>query len=88
MVSDATGLEYETLIDGDYKLVIEPICYFTYQGNFYAMTATEAALYNQLSGGALVSMLPNVIQKNLPLAISWKKAIWAFRPGLVPPTNG
>lgn len=34
MISDATGLEYETLIGGDYKLVIEPICYFTYQGNF------------------------------------------------------
>lgn len=52
------------------------------------MTATEAAMYNQLSGGALVSMLPNVIQKNLPLAIFLEKMIWAFRPGLVPPTNG
>lgn len=86
MVADATGLEYETLIGGDYKLVIEPICYFTYQGNFCAMTATEASMYNQLSGGALVSMLPNVIQKNLPLAIFLEKDDLGF-PAWTGPTN-
>lgn len=86
MVSDATGIEYDTLISGDYKLVVEPICYFTYQGNFYAMTATEAALYNQLTGGALVSRLPNVIQRNLPLAIFLETADLGF-PAWTGPRN-
>ena len=86
LVSDATGVEYDLLISGDYKLVIEPICYFTYQGSFYAMTATEAALYNQLTGGALVANLPNVIQRNLPLAIFLETADLGF-PAWTGPTN-
>ncbi len=86
LVSDATGVEYDLLISGDYKLVIEPICYFTYQGSFYAMTATEAALYNQLTDGALVSNLPNVIQRNLPLAIFLETADLGF-PAWTGPTN-
>lgn len=86
LVSDATSVEYDLLISGDYKLVIEPICYFTYQGSFYAMTATEAALYNQLTGGALVSRLPNVIQRNLPLAIFLETADLGF-PAWTGPTN-
>ena len=69
MMADAVGMTFEELTSGSYKLVIEPICFFTFNGNFYAMTATEAAIYNQLSGGALVSRLPNVLFKNLPLAI-------------------
>lgn len=69
MVADATGFSYEDLISGQYKLIIEPIAYFTFSGNFYAMTATEAALYNQSSGGSLSSKLPSIVQKNLPLAI-------------------
>ena len=69
MVSDATGIAYEDLISGEYKLAIEPICYFTFNSAFYAMTATEAALYNLASGGALVANLPNVIHRNLPLAL-------------------
>lgn len=86
LVSDATGVEYDLLISGDYKLVIEPICYFTYQGSFYAMTATEAALYNQLTGGTLVANLPNVIQRNLPLAIFLETADLGF-PAWTGPTN-
>lgn len=69
MVADATGISYDDLIGGKYKLVIEPIALFTFSGNFYAMTATEAALYNQASGGALASKLPSIVHRNLPLAI-------------------
>ena len=69
MTADAVGMTYEELTNGSYKLVIEPICFFTFNGNFYAMTATEAAIYNQLSGGALAASLPNVLFRNLPLAI-------------------
>jgi len=48
---------------------IEPIGYFTFNGTFYAMTATEGALYNRLSGGALASKLPSTVHRNLPLAL-------------------
>lgn len=69
MISDATGISYDSLIGGNYKLVIEPIGYFTFNGSFYAMTATEAALYNQAAGGTLASRLPSIVHRNLPLAL-------------------
>lgn len=69
MVADVTGLSYDTLIGGTYKLIIEPVGYFTFNGSFYAMTATEAALYNQASGGKLASKLPSIVHRNLPLAL-------------------
>lgn len=87
MIADSTGIDYDTLIGGDYKLVIEPICYFTFQGGFYAMTATEAALYNQLSGGALAAMLPNVILKNLPLSIFLETSDLGFQAWTGPTTE-
>ena len=47
MVAQAAGVDYERMIAGDYKLLIEPIAYFTHNGQYYCMTATEAALYDQ-----------------------------------------
>jgi len=46
-VAELIGASYNTLINGNYKLLIEPIAYFTFQGYKMAMTATEAALYDQ-----------------------------------------
>jgi hypothetical protein len=69
LVSDKTGIAFDDLISGDYKLVIEPIAYFTHGGRNYAMTATEAALYNQMSGGTLRSKMPSLTHQNLPLSI-------------------
>ena len=42
MVAQAAGVDYERMIAGDYKLLIEPIAYFTHNGQYYCMTATEA----------------------------------------------
>jgi RNase P/RNase MRP subunit p29 len=39
------GLTYQTLISGDYKLLVEPIMYVLVQGNKFAFTPTEAAMY-------------------------------------------
>ena len=50
-------------------MVTEPIAYFTHGGRNYAMTATEAALYNQKSGGTLRSKVPRLTHQNLPLSI-------------------
>ena len=63
------GFDFDTMIGGDYKLMIEPVVYVVYSGIWFAMTATEAALYNQQTGGMLRSWLGGVTHKNLPLAI-------------------
>ncbi len=60
LVSAKSGIPFEELVSGSYKLVIEPIAYFTHGGRNYAMTATEAALYNQKSGGTLRSRMPKI----------------------------
>lgn len=69
MVAEAAGVDYERMLDGDYKIVLEPIAYITFYGASYCVTATEAALYDQLSGGAMRAKLPTVAFQNLPLAI-------------------
>lgn len=69
LVADATGIEYDTLISGKYRLLLEPISYFTYNGQKYAMTATEVALYDQLAGGQLRAKLASMSHQNLPLSM-------------------
>ena len=69
LVSSKTGIAYDDLISGAYKLVVEPIAYFIHGGRNYAMTATEAALYNQKSGGTLRRKMPSLTHQNLPLSI-------------------
>lgn len=69
LVADKTGIPFEDLVSGSYKLVIEPIAYFTHGGRNYAMTATEAALYNQMSGGNLRRTMTSLTHQNLPLAL-------------------
>ena len=69
MVAQAAGVDYERMIAGDYKLLIEPIAYFTHNGQYYCMTATEAALYDQKSGGALRKTMTSLTHKNLPLSM-------------------
>lgn len=63
------GLNYESLINGQYKLLLEPIAYFTYGGLKVAMTAHEAALFDQQLDGKLRSSMSSLTHKNLPLAI-------------------
>lgn len=69
LAAEKTGIPYEELVSGSYKLVVEPIAYFTHGGLNYAMTATEAALYNQLSGGNLRRKMTSLTHQNLPLSI-------------------
>ncbi|WP_281879141.1 hypothetical protein [Hungatella hathewayi] len=69
MVAQYAGVDYEAMIAGQYKLLVEPIAYFTHNSQYYCMTATEAGLYDQLSGGALRSTMTSLTHKNLPLSI-------------------
>ena len=69
LVANQTGIEYEKLINGNYKLLIEPIAYFLFNGNYFAMTATEAALYDQILSGGLRAKMVSLTHKNLPLSM-------------------
>lgn len=69
MVAEAAGMDYDAMISGQYKLMVEPIAYFTHNGQYYCMTATEAALYDQLSNGALRSTMTSLTHKNLALSL-------------------
>ncbi|EQB86595.1 hypothetical protein J2Z44_002334 [Clostridium punense] len=69
LIADITGMKYDNLINGDYKLLIEPIAYMTFQGVYIAMTAHEAALYDEKLGGGLRSKMVSLSHKNLPLAL-------------------
>ena len=64
-----TEFNYDTLISGDYKLLIEPLAAFFYSGSPFVMTATEAALYDQQVNGNLRYWMSSLTHKNLPLAL-------------------
>lgn len=68
-IADITGFNYNTLINGDYKILLEPIAYLTFNGVKMAMTATEVALYDQQLNGGLRSKMASLTHKNLPLAM-------------------
>lgn len=72
-IAEHTGFKYDDLTGGDYKLMLEPIMYITYNGIRTAMTATEAALYNMQTGGDLINKMGPLSHKNLPLAMFLEK---------------
>ena len=77
-ISAATGFSYDLLISGEYKILLEPIAYFTYGGIIYAMTATEAALMNQKTSNNLRSKMASLTSQNLPLAMFLETADLGF----------
>ena len=68
-IAGYVGMDFQTLTNGEYKLLLEPIAYVTFEGVRTAFTATEAAKYNQLRGGMLRKKMPSLSHKNLPLAM-------------------
>lgn len=77
-ISDLAGFDYDLLISGDYKILLEPIAYFKFNGVMYAMTATEAALFNQSTGNDLKSVMGALTHKNLPLSMFLETADLGF----------
>ncbi len=63
------SFDFDELISGDYKLVIEPLAAYLYNGTPLVTTATEAALYDQQVNGGLRNWMGSLTHKNLPLAI-------------------
>ncbi len=62
-------MNFNVLINGQYRLLLEPIAYMTFGGIKYAMTATEAALFDQQLSGGLRSKMVSLSHKNVPLAM-------------------
>lgn len=69
LVANISGIPYDTLIGGNLKVFIEPIAYFIFNGKYIAMSATQAALYDQEISGGLRSKMLSLSHKNLPLAM-------------------
>lgn len=68
-IANLTGMDFEILTDGTYKLLLEPIAYVVFQGGNVAFTATEAALFDEITGGSVRAVLPTVAFQNLPLSM-------------------
>jgi hypothetical protein len=79
LIATRVGMNYETMISGKYKLIIEPVIYLTFEGIYIAMTAHEAALLDmmlggtQTTGGALRAKFVSFTHRNLPLSIFLEK---------------
>lgn len=86
LVAQQTGIVYEELIGGQYKLFLEPIAYFKHNGIMMAMTAHEAALYDNQAGGSLRKTMTSLTHKNLPLAMFLEYADMGF-PAYTGATN-
>lgn len=72
--SDITGFNYEKMISGDYKLMLEPVGYPKISGKVTACTATELALLDiKMKGYISKSYINNFTHMNLPLAMFLEK---------------
>ena len=69
LIANHTGMNYDVLISGDYKLLLEPFAFYKFEGNMFATTATEAALYDEATSGLLRKKMLSLTHKNLPLAM-------------------
>ena len=69
MIANHTGMNYDVLIGGEYKILLEPIAYYKFEGVMIATTATEAALYDEQTSGLLRRRMVSLTHKNLPLAM-------------------
>lgn len=68
-IANLTGMNYEVLIGGNYKLLLEPFTFYKFEGVMILTTATEAAMYDEQVSGLLRSRMVSLSHKNLPLAM-------------------
>ncbi|MEA4993916.1 MAG: hypothetical protein VB060_08825 [Oscillibacter sp.] len=73
-ISGGIGVPYNDLTGGEYKLLLEPIAYFVFKGDKWAMTATEAALYDVTVEGQLRAWMKSLTHQNLPLSMFLEKS--------------
>lgn len=68
-IAAEAGIPYDEFKGGDYKILIEPMVYIWYDNMKFAMTATEAALYDVITGGQVKYYLGTCTHQNLPCAL-------------------
>ena len=68
-IAGLTGMDFDTLVGGEYRLLLEPISFLKFQGTLIAVTATEAALYDELPLTIAVASLW-ALTKRLPAPLS------------------
>ncbi|MFV0401239.1 MAG: hypothetical protein ACK5LX_11555 [Oscillospiraceae bacterium] len=80
-IAKDVSIKYETLISGKFTIVIEPLAIYQYNGLRYAMTATEAALYDRQVNGGVKKVMGYLTHQNLPLAMYLERAELGISPG-------
>ena len=86
VIAEQAGMDYDTLIGGEYKILLEPIAYYKFEGVMIATTATEAALYDEVVGGQLRYWMGSLTAKNLPLSMFLETPDLGY-PAWAGPTN-
>lgn len=69
VIAEQVGMDFDVLTGGEYKLLLEPLAYYKFEGVMIATTATEAALYDETVGGQLRYWMGSLTAKNLPLSM-------------------
>lgn len=68
-IAEKSNIDYDELISGKYKLLLEPMIYVTYKGNRLAMTSHEAALYNEKMKNDIVMKFNSISHRSLPFSM-------------------
>lgn len=68
-IAEITDMDYDILMGGEYKILLEPIAYYKFEGVMIATTAMEAAMYDEQVSGLLRRRMQSLTHKNLPLAM-------------------
>ncbi len=68
-IAGLVGMDFDILVGGEYKILLEPIAYYKFEGVMIATTATEAAMYGEVVSGLLRRRMVSLSHKNLPLAM-------------------
>ena len=62
-IANLTGMDFDVLTNGEYRLLVEPVAYYTFQGVFIATTASVAGLFYDLFSGGLRLMMVDLSHK-------------------------
>ena len=68
-IATIVGMDFDILTNGEYRLLLEPMAYYKFEGVMIATTATEAAMYDEIVSGLLRQKMTSLTHKNLPLAM-------------------
>ncbi len=77
-IAEDAGVNYDTLTNGNYKLLIEPLLFVVYEGYAYAMTPTELALLDKKFNGDIRSKLRPLTHNLHPFSLYLKTADLGF----------